>query len=144
MSTYLDSQELEWKHVTVTVLGTTIRGLRGFKIKKSRETEHLFAAGEEAFGIQTGNVKRDGSFKFLKNDVDRLNDIAQKAGYEDITDVPYQLITATIAYKKAYNRPLRSINILGLQFTDLEEAMEQGAKMMEIELPWLAMRYKRA
>ena len=144
MATYLDSQELEWKHVTLSLLGLTIRGLRGFKIKKNKDTEHLFASGEEAIGIQTGNIKRDGSFKILKGDVDKLNDAAQQAGYEDITDVPYQLITSTIAYKKAFGRPLRTISILGIQFTDLEEAMEQGAKQMEIELPWLAMRYKRA
>jgi hypothetical protein len=143
MSTYLDSQELEWKHVTLSLLGTTIRGLRGFKIKKSKETEHLFAAGEEAVGIQTGNIKRDGSYKILKSDYDKLNDAAIQAGYEDITEVPYQLITSTIAYRKAFNRPLRTISVLGHQFTDIEEAMEQGAKMMEVELPWIAMRYKR-
>lgn len=139
----IDSQELEWKHATLSVLGIVIRGLRGFKYKKSTDSEHLHASGDEAIGIQSGNKKNDGSIKFLKSEIDRLNDAAQAAGYDDITDVPYQLISGVFSYKKSFGRPLRTDVISGIKFTDLEMAMEQGAKMMEIDLPFLAMSIKR-
>jgi hypothetical protein len=135
----VNSQELEWKHATLSLLGVVIIGLRGFKYKTSTDSEHLFAGGDQAVSIQTGNRKVDGSIKFLKSEIDRLNDAAQAAGYDDITQVPYQLIVATFLYKTGFNRPQRTDVISGIKFTDLEKAMEQGAKSMDIEVPFLAM-----
>jgi hypothetical protein len=137
---YVNSQELEWQHVELTVLATIIRGLRGFKYKTDTDAEHLHAAGNQAVGIQSGNVKCDGSFKFLKSDIDRLNLAARAAGYRNISEVPYQLINAVANYKTGFNRPQQTDIIAGIKFTGYEKAMEQGAKMMEVELPFLAMR----
>lgn len=136
----MDSQELEWHHATLSLMGVVINGLRGFKYKKSTEKEHLFAGGQDAVGIQSGNRKVDGSIKFLKSEIDRLNDAAQAAGYDDITDVPCQLITATFNYKAGFNRPQRTDVISGIGFMDLERAMEQGAKQMDIEVPFIALK----
>lgn len=138
-TTVVNSQELEWKHATLSLLGVVINGLRGFKYKTSTDKEHLFASGDHAVGIQSGNVKVDGSIKFLKSEIDRLNDAAQAAGYDDITQVPYQLIVGTFVYKTGINRPQRTDIINGMSFTDLEKAMEQGAKMMEVDVPFLAL-----
>jgi len=142
MATVIDSQELEWKHATLSLLGVVINGLRGFKYKIGTETEVLFAAGDEGVGIQSGNRKVDGSIKFLKSEVDRLNDAAVAAGFRDLTDVPYQLISATFLYRVAYGRPQRVDTISGLKFTDLEKAMEQGAKQMDIDIPFLGLKIK--
>jgi hypothetical protein len=136
----INSQELEWKHATLSVLGMTIRTLQGFKYKTSTDSEHLHGAGDQAIGIQSGNKKCDGSMKFLKSDIDKMNDAAQAAGYDNLTDIPYQLINGVFAYKKAFGRPLRTDIVSGIKFTELEKAMEQGAKKMEIDLPFLAMR----
>lgn len=138
----MNSQELEWHHATLSLMGVVINGLRGFKYKKSTEKEQLFAGGNDAVGIQTGNKKIDGSIKLLKSEIDRLNDAAQAAGYEDITAVPYQLITATFVYKQGFNRQQRTDIITGIAFTDLERAMEQGAKQMDIDVPFVALSLK--
>ena len=135
----INSQELEWKHATLSLLGVVINGLRGFKYKTTTDSEHLHAGGDKAISIQSGNQKVDGSIKFLKSEIDRLNDAAQAAGYDDITQVPYQLIVATFVYKTAIGRPQRTDIISGIKFTDLERAMEQGAKMMDIDVPFLAL-----
>jgi hypothetical protein len=138
----VNSQELEWKSASLSLLGITIRGLRGFNYKTSTESEHLHAAGDEAIGIQSGNKKCDGSLKVLKSELDKLNDAAQAAGYDDLTGVPYQLIGAVMAYKKGFNRKLRTDVLSGIKFTDIDKAMEQGAKMMEVDLPFLCMSIK--
>lgn len=138
----INSQELEWQHATLSLLTTTITGLRGFKYKKNRDAEHLHAAGNEAVGIQRGNIKIDGSIKILKSELDRLNDAAQSASYADISDIPPQLIVLTFNYKVAFGRKQRTDVLYGIQFTEIERAMEQGAKQMDIELPFLATRMK--
>lgn len=138
----INSQELEWQHATLSLLSTTINGLRGFKYKKSRDAEHLHAAGADAVGIQRGNKKIDGSIKILKSELDRLNDAAQVAGFEDISEIPPQLIVLTFNYRIAFGRKQRTDVLYGVQFTDIERAMEQGAKQMDIEIPFLATRMK--
>ncbi|QTE37233.1 hypothetical protein J3L18_29700 [Mucilaginibacter gossypii] len=142
MANYVNSQELEWKHAQIAVLGVVIRGLRGFKYKKSTDSEHLFAAGDEAVGIQSGNKKCDGSIKLLKSEIDKLNQAARDAGYDDFADVPYQLIVITVNYKVAFGRKQETDIISGVKFTEWEKAMEQGAKMMEVDVPFLALSVK--
>jgi len=144
MADYINSQELEWKHSTLAFLSLTIRTLRGFKYKKETESEHLFGAGDEALGIQTGNKKVTGSVKMLKSDYDKLNEAAQAAGYDDFADVPYQLIVLTFVYKKAFGRAQKTDIIRGVKFTEWEKGMEQGAKMMEIDMPFIAVGVKQS
>lgn len=144
MAGYVNSQELEWKHAKLTFLSTIIRGLRGFKYKKETDSEHLFAGGDEAVGIQSGNKKVTGSIKLLKSEIDRLNKAARAAGYDDFGDVPYQLIVAVFNYKVAFGREQETDVITGIKFTEWEKAMEQGAKMMEVDCPFLAMSVKAA
>jgi hypothetical protein len=142
MANYVNSQELEWKHADLSFLGVTIRGLRGFKYKKSTESEHLFAAGDQPVGIQTGNKKIEGSIKLLKSELDRLNKAARAAGYADFSEVPYQVITATFHYKEAFGREKQTDVISGIKFTEFEKGMEQGAKLMEIDCPFIALSLK--
>lgn len=131
--------ECAWSHVSIKILGATIVGLKGFSFKKSVEKEHVYAAGPKPIDIQTGNVKYEGSLKLLKYEVDRLNDAAQAAGYNDIIEVPHSLVLITCAYKKAPTDPIRIIEAAGVAFTEWENAMEQNAKFSEVNLPFLAM-----
>jgi len=135
-----NTKDCAWANVTVTLLGSRITGLRGFEVKKTVEKEHLYAAGSEPVDINEGNKKYEGSFKLLKYEVDRLNDAALAAGYADITEVPHTLISATIEFKKQLADKIRIVAVPGLAFTEMSIAMEQNAKMTEVNLPFLAMR----
>lgn len=135
-----NTKDCAWANVTVTLLGSRITGLRGFEVKKTVEKEHVYAAGSEPVDINEGNKKYEGSFKLLKYEVDRLNDAALAAGYADITEVPHTLISATIEFKKQLADKIRIVAVPGLAFTEMSIAMEQNAKMTEVNLPFLAMR----
>lgn len=135
-----NTKDCAWANVTVTLLGSRITGLRGFEVKKTVEKEHVYAAGSEPVDINEGNKKYEGSFKLLKYEVDRLNDAALAAGYSDITEVPHTLISATIEFKKQLADKIRIVAVPGLAFTEMSIAMEQNAKMTEVNLPFLAMR----
>lgn len=136
----LSSKDCAWSHVSLTVLSRRLTGLRGFEVKKTVEKEHLYASGDEPVDIQPGNKAYTGSFKVLKYEVDLMNDAAQLAGFADITEVPHELITGTIQYKKQLSDKIRTISIIGVAVTELSVGMEQNSKQSEVTLPWLAMR----
>jgi hypothetical protein len=135
-----DTSECAWSHTSIKLLGKTLTGVRGFSFKKGVEKEHLYAAGSDPIDIQSGNKKPEGNLKVLKYELDALNDAAQAAGFEDITDVPHTLIMITCAYKKRSTDPMRIIEAQGVAFTETEVAMEQNAKMTEVSLPFISMK----
>lgn len=134
------TKECAWSNTTVTVLGAKLVGIRGFEFKKSVEKEHLYAGGDDPIDIQSGNRKPEGSIKILKFELDKLNDAAQVATYEDVTEVPHPLILITCQYKKNLTDPIRTIVASGVAFTEMAVAMEQNAKMTEVSLPFICMR----
>jgi hypothetical protein len=138
-----NGQEVVWLDMSVRVFGNKIIGLRGLKYSMETEKEALYGAGNNVLGIQTGNIKLSGTLKLLKNDFDALNDAAVNGGFTDITNVPYQAITITVNYKLAYGRPMRSDTLSGVSFSKFEKGMEQNAKNMEIELPFLFMQLQQ-
>lgn len=126
--------------MSVKLLGATIIGLRGFSFKRGISKEHLYAAGDDPIDIQSGEKKPEGSLKLLKFELDKLNDAAQAAGFEDITQVPHPLITITCRFKKFETSRARITEAFGVSFLEYEEAMNQGEKFMEVTLPFLAMK----
>jgi hypothetical protein len=133
------SKECAWAQVSVKLLGRTIIGLRGFEFKKTVEKEALYGAGDEPIDIQTGNKKYEGNLKLLKHEVDLLNDAALAAGYADITEVPHSVVMITCMYKKTPADVSRVITATGVAFTEVGSSMEQGGKMTEVTLPWIAI-----
>lgn len=135
------SKECAWAQTSLKLLGATITGTRGFSFEKEIEKELLYAAGDEAIDITSGNKKPAGSIKILKFEFDKLTDAAQAAGYEDLTEVPHTLIFISCAFKLNANSPIRIIETpLGAAFSKWTIGQEQNAKFTEIELPFIAQR----
>lgn len=133
------SSECAWDQAEVKVLGRTIKGLRGWEYKKAKEKEPLYGSGGDPIDITEGNTKCDGHIKLLGFEVDALNSAAQKAGYDDITEVPHEAVVITIKMQKTKVDPKTIITITGVAFTEVGGAMDQGAKHREITLPFIAM-----
>lgn len=133
------SSEVAWGKGEVIIFGRRVKGLRGWEFKKTVEKEHLYGAGSNAIDIQEGNVKCDGNIKVLGFELDALNKTAQMAGFTDITEVPHEAILITINLKKSPADKTTKVTITGVAFTESGSAMEQGAKMREVTLPYLAM-----
>lgn len=135
-------KEAEWAQFEVLMDGKRIAGLRGLTYGKEWEAEHLHAAGNEPISIQRGNKKYEGTLKALKGDVDAMNDAARAKGYEDITDV--EDLTITVAYLPKGTRLLRTDIQTGVHINKLEKGWDQGAKFMEISLPYMFTGLKQA
>ncbi len=138
----ITSEECSWASFEIKILGRTIKGLRGFGFKKEVEKEHLFAAGDDAIDIMSGNKKGTGSIKVLGFEADQMNKAARDAGFEDITDVPHEAIVITCSYKKRATDAIKTYIARGVGFTEAGVEMEQNAKFREITLPYLALDVK--
>lgn len=135
----ITSSECAWANFEVRVLGRTIKGLRGFSLKKTVEKEHLYGSGNQPLDIMTGNEKNEGSIKLLGFEVDALNKAAFLAGYFDITQVPHEAVVISISYKKYLADPIKTYTVVGVSFTEMGIDLEQNAKHREVTLPFIAM-----
>lgn len=142
MATHFDSTEAEWGQYEVHVNGVGILKLRGHKYKKEKETEELYAAGNDPIDIQSGNNKYSGELKVLKGALEGFNESAKAAGYDDITEIPAQMTTIVSTYKAKGTRVLQTDTCLGVKFESFEKGWDQGAKMMEITLPYKFLKLK--
>lgn len=134
------TSEFAWQHTTVKLLGATLIGINGWSFNKKFDKEVLYGAGNEPIDIQEGNKSYDLNIDLKKYEVDKLNDAALAAGYEDITEVPHTAITVTTSFKKTEADKTRTIVATGVSFTSLPQGMKQGAKEMEVSLPAIAMK----
>ncbi|WP_312394732.1 hypothetical protein [Chryseobacterium sp.] len=139
MNINITSSECAWANFEVKILNRIIKGIRGFESKKTVEAEHLYGAGSEPLDITKGNIKYEGNIKILGFEADAMNKAAQAAGYDDITEVPHELIVITISFKRRITDKLQTIVSSGVQFTEDGFSMEQGAKNREVTLPYIAM-----
>ncbi|TDX86179.1 hypothetical protein [Epilithonimonas xixisoli] len=135
----ITTKECAWANFEVKVLNRTIKGLRGFETKKTKDAEHLMGAGDQPIDIMTSNIKYEGNIKVLGFEADAMNKAAQTAGYDDITEVPHELIIISISFKRRITDKRKTYIVRGVQFTEDAMSMEQGAKNREITLPYLAM-----
>lgn len=136
---HIRSSECAWQHAELKILGRTVKGLRGWEFKKSVEKEHLYGSGSDPIDIQSGNKKCEGNVKVLGFEVDAFNRTARAAGFADITEVPHESILITIKFQKTLADPKEFVSIRGVSFSEMGGSMEQGAKMRETTLPYLAM-----
>ena len=140
MPQIFSTDECAWAQTSLKLLGRTIIGLQGFKFKKGVEKEHIYGAGSDPIDINSGNRKPEGSIDVLKYELDLLNEAAQAAGYDDITEVPHTAISITCAFKKTPTSTINTIESSGVAFSEWEIGMEQNAKMTKVSLPFLAMK----
>ena len=139
MNLNVSSSECAWANFEIKVFTSVVKGLRGFSIKKEKDIEEIFGAGNEPLDLAEGNNKYSGSIKVLGFEVDRMNKAAKLAGFDDLTEIPHEAAVMTLSYKKRLTDPVTTIIVRGLKFTEWSAEMEQGAKHRETTLPFKAM-----
>lgn len=135
--TFLNTNECAWKDITLRIAGKPVAKIQGVKYGVSTDKEHLFAQGDEAIGIQSGNKKPSGTFSILRGALRDLNAAAVAAGGRDITDVSFD---AVVEYRADNTRPIEVVTIESLEVSDFQVSYMQGDMKAIVELPWLALR----
>lgn len=131
---FLAGKEVEWADQKFLYEGTPCAAIQGCKFGVKTDKAHLFAEGDENIGIQSGNRQPTGSVKLLKSAVDALNIAAKSAGGRDLTDLVGNIV---FTYKQQGVRALQTLTLIGVEFSQYEYGMEQNAKSMAIDLPFL-------
>lgn len=133
-----NSREYEWADVTLLLGGKDITGARGIKYNNKQEKEAVYGKGNEPIAIQKGNKSYEGEITVLQSELEtiRLN------GGGTILDLQ---LDAVVAYGNPSNGDVMITDVIqGVQFTEEPHELKQGDKHMEVTLPFIALRVKKA
>ncbi len=133
-----NSREYEWADVTLLLGGKDITGARGIKYTAKQEKEAVYGKGNEPIAIQKGNKSYEGEIAVLQSELEtiRLN------GDGTILDLQ---LDAVVAYGNPSNGDVMITDVIqGVQFTEEPHDLKQNNKYMEVTLPFIALRVKKA
>jgi hypothetical protein len=129
-----NSRQYEWADLTLILGGRDITGFRGIKYTEKIEREAIFAKGRDAHSIQSGNSTVEGEITMLQSEYEAL----VKSGKGSVLSLS---LDALVAYGNPLNADaIITDRLLGLRFTESSKELKQGDKMMEITLPFIALR----
>lgn len=135
MEVNFNSNEYVWADIIVVLLGREVTGLRGVEYKVKSQMEALFASGRKARGIQRGKKEYEGTITLLQSELIALDRAAQEKGYEDISDISFDVI---VSYVPA-SGVVTTDKIIGVSFTEIPRGMKEGDLKMEVALPFIAL-----
>lgn len=130
-----NSNEYAWVDVNVVMLGREVAGLRGIEYKVKHQKEALFASGSKARGIQKGKKEYEGTITLLQSELIALDRAAQEKGYEDITDIDFDVIVSYIPASGI----ITTDKVVSVSITEIPRAMKEGDLQQEIALPFIAV-----
>lgn len=138
----MNSKEYEWADVTAVVAGRDITGLRAIKYSPKQDKEAFYGKGNKPISIQSGNKSYEGSITVSQSELTALKIAARNQGYGSVFDLSFNIVFM-------YGNPLKGDAIQttilkGCEITECEQALKQGDKFMEIELPFIALDAKEA
>jgi hypothetical protein len=131
---FFDSAECEWADMSVFFAGAQLTKIRGLKYRSAKKKELLYAQGDAPISIQSGNRSYEGEIKVLKGAIDDMNRAAVNAGAKDILDLEFDIV---VVYAARGTRALQTDVLVRCQVKEYQKGWEQGAKMMEVNLPIL-------
>lgn len=135
MGLNFNTNEYAWVDVKVVMLGREVTGLRGIEYKVKRQKEALFAAGQKPRGIQKGKKEYEGTITLLQSEVIALDRAAQEKGYEDITDIDFDVIVSYLPE----NGVVTTDKIVNVSITETPKSIKEGDLQQEIALTFIAL-----
>lgn len=133
--TRINGNEYVWGNLSVVLLGREVTGLRGIEYKVKRQKEVLFASGIKGRGVQKGKKEYEGTITLLQSELIALDRAAQEKGYEDITDIDFDVIVSYVPD----NGIVTTDKIVNVSITEIPRAMKLDDLQMEIALPFIAL-----
>lgn len=139
---FFDTKECEWSDQSVYFNGVKIGKITGFKFKKSKEKEHLYADGDEPIDIQGGNKKYEGTLTVLRGALTDMNTAVKAQNVSGVDDILDARVVIGCNYRAKGNRLLQTHVCSDVEFTDFEQGYMQGDKKQEVAIPFLFLRLK--
>ncbi len=127
-ATSFNSEQYGWSDITVQAGNRILTGIQSVRYKESQEKGYVYGKGNTPLSIQRGNKTYEGSIKILQSELDKLIADAPNKSILDIRN-----LTISVGYENALGGASVD-NLIGVEFTDAEKAMEQNKQFMEVEL----------
>lgn len=133
------TKEVEWADISVMYGGAEIAKLTGIMYTARKEKTLLHAQGSDPISVQSGNRTYEGTLKVLKGAVDTMNAAAVAAGGNDLLDLATDVV---VTYLPAGARAPQIDTLVGVEISEYQKGMEQGATSMPISLPFVYVKQK--
>ena len=137
MKAVINGRQYEWDDVTFILGGRVVVGCRAISYKESQEKELLYGKGNRPLSIQKGNKKYDGNVTMLQSEIETLKELA-RATHGPSGSILDLNLNAVVCYgDPSKGHPMLTDLLYNIQFTEVEKAMKQGDKNMEVSLPFI-------
>ncbi len=129
-----NSKEYAWVDVSIACLGRIVPEALGVEYKVKQAKEVLYAAGNKGRSIQRGKKEYDGTLTILQSGIIAMDRAAQEQGYDDITDIDFDII---VSYEAG--GVVTTDRIVNASISEVPKGMKEGDLNMEVALPFIAL-----
>ncbi|WP_080058976.1 hypothetical protein [Spirosoma aerolatum] len=134
MAQQFNTKQYSWSQVDIQIGNRLLTGARGLSYTSSQEKEPVYGKGDEPQAIQRGNKAYRGELMLLQSELELL---VSNAPNKDLND--YRDLSLVVAYRQEDGTVVTDA-IVGAEFTELEKALRQNDKFMEVTLPFLFLK----
>jgi len=132
----VNTREFEWSDISLVVAGRDIKGFRGVKYSEKQEKEALYAKGNKAHCIQSGNIAYEGELTLTQSEYETLR-LAMGGS----------ILSGSLSMVVAYGNPSKGDVMVtdalsGCEFTEDATEWKQGDKFQEKSLPFIFLSKK--
>ena len=135
---FFNNDEQSWADMEVVIGGAVLGKIRGINYSIESNDEELFAGGDEAISIQSGNITKNGSIKILKEALDNMHVAALAAKGRSVLDLRFDIV---VTYYPVLGGALTIDTLGGCKINKMPKGWEQGATHMEHDLPFKFLTY---
>ncbi len=136
-----NSTEWAWRHLRIYLNGVLMGKVTRLTVKTTRESEHLYGAGDDPFDVNPGNKAYTGELETYGTVIANMNRAAKAAGYDDLTDVPWTLVGE---FKQTATEPPMNLLVPNIVFTEFEEGGSNNDKSFKKTLPFNCLKPTRS
>lgn len=130
-----DSREYEWADLTILIGTRIIVGARGVKYANKQDKELIYGKGNEPYAVQKGNKSHDGELTLAMSELLALQ---EESPTKSILDLQ---VNITVCYgNPSQGDVMHTDKLMGVQFTEEPQGMNQGEKFSEHTLPFIFLR----
>lgn len=133
----IDTRNFTWSDCEIRIAGRLITGITAAKFTTKQEKEFQYGKGSKPLAIQRGNESIEGSVTLYQYEMEKLQDAAPGGDLLKMDNLSIQ-----VAYANDQGGLVR-YSLSGVEFSEIPQSIEQNAKNMTVEIPFMALSVTR-
>ena len=130
-----DSREYEWADLTVMIGNRTLTAIRGVSHTAKQDKQPIYGKGNLPYAIQKGNKSFEGELQLNMSELLALKAESPTGSVLDLQ------VDITVCYgNPSQGDAMHTDKLMGCQFTEEPEGMNQGDDHSEHSLPFVFLR----